>query len=161
MSIHLHFHRLLAAVAIMLTPAVVRAQTTDTGSGMVRGASSDAPVTAPAVPRGRGVPAPLPGASPIVPVAPALPVNPASTASAASAPPDAGGSSSYVLTTHDVVEVHVFQEDDLLTTARIAQDGTIKFPLVGSVQHRRQDRGRRGASHRAGNWPRITSSTRR
>ena len=45
-----------------------------------------------------------------------------------------GGAGAYLLAPQDVVEVRVFQEEDLLTTARIAQDGTIKFPLIGSVR---------------------------
>jgi polysaccharide export outer membrane protein len=42
--------------------------------------------------------------------------------------------STYVLTPNDVVEMRVYQEDDLLTKARIAQDGTVTIPLIGVVQ---------------------------
>ena len=135
MSIPRYLHLLLVAVAVALAaPAAARAQSTDIGSGMVRSTPAEnngGPVTAPAVPRSR-VPAPLPGAS----VASALPVTPAgATPPAATAvAPDTGGSSAYVLAPQDVVEVHVFQEDDLLTTARITSEGLIKFPLVGSVR---------------------------
>lgn len=40
----------------------------------------------------------------------------------------------YVLTPNDVIEMRVYQEDDLLTKARIAQDGTVTIPLIGVVQ---------------------------
>ena len=59
--------------------------------------------------------------------APALP---------ASAAPASGGSapSSYVLSPNDAVQVDVFQEDDLRTSAVISKDGTINFPLLNSVK---------------------------
>jgi len=40
----------------------------------------------------------------------------------------------YVLSPNDLVEIRVFQEDDLQTSARVAQDGTINFPLIGVVK---------------------------
>jgi polysaccharide export outer membrane protein len=40
----------------------------------------------------------------------------------------------YQLAPSDVVEIRVFQEDDLLTKTRIASDGTITFPLVGVLK---------------------------
>lgn len=40
----------------------------------------------------------------------------------------------YRLATSDTIQIHVFQEDELNTTARIARDGTIPFPLIGSIQ---------------------------
>ena len=40
----------------------------------------------------------------------------------------------YVLAPNDLVTVTVFQEDDLMTKARVGNDGTISFPLVGSVR---------------------------
>jgi protein involved in polysaccharide export with SLBB domain len=43
-------------------------------------------------------------------------------------------SHSYVLAPNDVVQIKVYQEDDLETKARIGQDGTISFPLIGVVQ---------------------------
>jgi polysaccharide export outer membrane protein len=45
----------------------------------------------------------------------------------------ADASDSYVLTPNDVVEIKVFQEDDLESKLRVAQNGTINFPLVGMV----------------------------
>lgn len=44
-----------------------------------------------------------------------------------------GKSPTYVLTPNDMVHVKVYQEDDLETTARVGQDGTISFPLIGVV----------------------------
>jgi len=41
---------------------------------------------------------------------------------------------SYVLSPNDVVQIKVYQEDDLETKARIGQDGAIAFPLLGVVQ---------------------------
>jgi protein involved in polysaccharide export with SLBB domain len=41
--------------------------------------------------------------------------------------------SNYKITPGDVVEVRVFREDDLLTTTRVTDDGTIGFPLIGTV----------------------------
>lgn len=43
-------------------------------------------------------------------------------------------SSSYVLTPNDTVQVDVFQEDDLRTAALISKEGTINFPLIGTVK---------------------------
>jgi protein involved in polysaccharide export with SLBB domain len=43
-------------------------------------------------------------------------------------------SPTYVLTPNDVVQIKVYQEDDLETKARVGQDGTISFPLIGVVQ---------------------------
>ena len=40
---------------------------------------------------------------------------------------------SYQLSPHEVVKITVFQEDDLTATARIAEDGTVQLPLIGSV----------------------------
>jgi len=42
-------------------------------------------------------------------------------------------SPTYVLAPNDVVQINVYQEDDLETKARIGQDGTISFPLIGVV----------------------------
>jgi len=42
-------------------------------------------------------------------------------------------SQTYTLAPNDVVQIKVYQEDDLETTARIGQDGTISFPLIGVV----------------------------
>ena len=40
---------------------------------------------------------------------------------------------SYRLSPNEVIKVTVFQEDDLNTTTRIAEDGTVQLPLIGSV----------------------------
>src|SRR5882762_9781183 len=42
-------------------------------------------------------------------------------------------SKTYMLAPNDVVDIKVYQEDDLETKARIGQDGTISFPLIGIV----------------------------
>ena len=58
--------------------------------------------------------------------APAAPV--------AAAPAGAAAPASYVLSPNDAVQIEVFQEDDLRTSAVISRDGTINFPLLGSVK---------------------------
>jgi len=40
----------------------------------------------------------------------------------------------YILRQGDVVQVKVYQEDDLTSISRIGKDGTIAMPLLGSVQ---------------------------
>jgi polysaccharide export outer membrane protein len=40
----------------------------------------------------------------------------------------------YVLTPNDVIDVKVYQEDDLETRGRVAKDGTLTLPLVGVVK---------------------------
>lgn len=40
----------------------------------------------------------------------------------------------YRLSARDVVQIKVFGESDLSTTARISKDGCITFPLIGSVR---------------------------
>jgi polysaccharide export outer membrane protein len=47
--------------------------------------------------------------------------------------PDSVGSTDYRLVPNDVVQIKVFQEDDLDSMLRISKDGTITFPLIGSV----------------------------
>ena len=42
-------------------------------------------------------------------------------------------SSAYRLCGNDLVQIRVFQEDELDTSARIAKDGSITFPMIGSV----------------------------
>jgi polysaccharide export outer membrane protein len=39
----------------------------------------------------------------------------------------------YVLSPNDVVQVRVYQEDDLETKMRIGKDGTTSFPLIGVI----------------------------
>ncbi len=43
-------------------------------------------------------------------------------------------SKSYVLAPNDLVEIKVYQEEDLLTRTRIAQDGTVAMPLIDTVK---------------------------
>jgi polysaccharide export outer membrane protein len=62
----------------------------------------------------------------------------ATTAMSSSGPgtgaaPSAENNFSYALLPEDVITVKVFQEDDLLTTARISKDGLITFPLIGAI----------------------------
>ena len=45
----------------------------------------------------------------------------------------ADAADSYVLAPNDVLEIKVFQEDDLESKLRVAQNGTINFPLIGTV----------------------------
>src|SRR5438105_12094566 len=40
---------------------------------------------------------------------------------------------SYILAPNDLVDIKVFQEDDLEAKLRISKDGTITFPLIGQV----------------------------
>ena len=41
--------------------------------------------------------------------------------------------SGYRLTSGDLIQIQVFQEDELHTTARVGKDGRITFPLLGGV----------------------------
>src|SRR5438034_3423388 len=41
---------------------------------------------------------------------------------------------SYTLSPSDVLQVKVYQEDDLETKVRIARDGTTSFPLIGVIK---------------------------
>ena len=43
-------------------------------------------------------------------------------------------SGNYRIAEHDVLQFKVYQEADLDTTARVSKDGTIAFPLIGTVQ---------------------------
>ncbi len=43
-------------------------------------------------------------------------------------------SPSYILSPNDQVQIEVFQEDELRTTALITSEGTIAVPLVGTVK---------------------------
>src|SRR5688572_28277812 len=40
----------------------------------------------------------------------------------------------YVLSAQDVVEITVFQEEELGVKARIGEDGTVAMPLIGAVR---------------------------
>jgi len=55
------------------------------------------------------------------------------TVPAAGAPPAALVSPDYVLQPYDLIQVVVFQELDLDREVRLAQDGTISLPLIGSI----------------------------
>ena len=46
----------------------------------------------------------------------------------------AGTAPDYRLSANDLIFVKVFQEDDLNSTLRVAEDGSIIFPLIGSVK---------------------------
>ena len=49
------------------------------------------------------------------------------------AAPKSPNAPSYSIGPQDVVEIKVYQEQDLDTTARISDDGKINFPLIGDV----------------------------
>ena len=53
------------------------------------------------------------------------------TASASPAP--LAAPANYVLTPNDLVEVKVFQEEDMDWTVRVTKDSTVSLPLVGSI----------------------------
>jgi len=59
--------------------------------------------------------------------APAQPVSGAQSAGAVTA-------ANYRLSANDLIYVKVYEEDDLCSTLRVAEDGTIIFPLIGSVK---------------------------
>lgn len=50
------------------------------------------------------------------------------------AKPETPTAPNYRLSADDLIHIAVFQEDDMNTTARIAEDGTIAFPLIGNVK---------------------------
>jgi len=43
-------------------------------------------------------------------------------------------STNYLLAANDVIHIKVFREEELDSTVRLAKDGTIIFPLIGSLQ---------------------------
>ncbi|MEI9894345.1 MAG: polysaccharide biosynthesis/export family protein [Chthoniobacter sp.] len=45
----------------------------------------------------------------------------------------AEGGSAYVLAPNDMIDIKVFQEDDLAASLRVSPAGTIVFPLIGTV----------------------------
>lgn len=61
---------------------------------------------------------------------------PAASSGSINRPAAAGGSNheNTVINRDDMIMVRVFQEDDLTTTARVAADGTVVMPLIGSVR---------------------------
>lgn len=54
--------------------------------------------------------------------------------SAAAAVTNAASRPEYLLVANDVVQVKVYQEDDLDAKVRVSKDGTVTLPLIGSVQ---------------------------
>ncbi|MCM8757887.1 MAG: SLBB domain-containing protein, partial [Candidatus Omnitrophica bacterium] len=44
------------------------------------------------------------------------------------------GEKDYILSKGDLIEVDVYGEPDLHTSARVSEDGTINFPLIGNVR---------------------------
>ncbi len=52
---------------------------------------------------------------------------------APASPPPSTAPANYVLCPNDLVEVKVFQEDDMDWTVRVTKDSTVNLPLVGSV----------------------------
>lgn len=66
-----------------------------------------------------------------LPIAPALAQSPAGASAPAPAPADR---SEYLIGPGDVIRVSVFQNPDLSLEARVNENGTIRFPLIGSVR---------------------------
>ena len=60
-------------------------------------------------------------------------LSPARGQQATPAAADAAAQQNYRLTPNDLVYVKVFQEDDLTSTLRIGEDGSINFPLIGNL----------------------------
>ena len=58
---------------------------------------------------------------------------PFSTAAPQKTEPARTPTAGYRLASNDTVNIQVFQEDELQTTARIGKDGSIPFPLVGTI----------------------------
>lgn len=48
--------------------------------------------------------------------------------------PTSPPASNYRLSANDLLQIKVFQEDDLDATVRISKDGTIQFPLIGGAK---------------------------
>lgn len=79
--------------------------------------------------KGRPQTAERPASAPSLSAAAALPVatpDPRSVMLRSDSP-------NYRLLPNDLVNIQVFQEDDLQSTERIARDGTISFPFIGTV----------------------------
>ena len=67
--------------------------------------------------------------------APAADAAPAASAGAPASPPTASAASGdYVLASADAVEMTVFHQPDLTTQAKIANDGSVQFPLIGEMK---------------------------
>jgi polysaccharide export outer membrane protein len=56
-----------------------------------------------------------------------------STQSQAQTNQSSSDSSTYILSPNDVVQIRIYQEEDLETKSRISKDGTITFPLIGLI----------------------------
>ena len=85
----------------------------------------------PRVPATRSVPAaPAPAVDGAVASSSTAPTGAPLTANPAAAA--AGGD--YILASADAVEMSVFHQPDLTTQARIANDGSVQFPLIGEVK---------------------------
>ena len=63
----------------------------------------------------------------------ALPAPAQDPAGAPAAEPIAADSTDYRLVPNDVIQIKVFQETDLDSMLRVSKEGTITFPLIGSV----------------------------
>lgn len=75
------------------------------------------------------VPAVSRGQQPATPTRPRPVVAPVNT----SALPTGGLPANYVLSPNDLVQVKVFQEDDMDWTVRVTKDGNVSLPLVGVI----------------------------
>ena len=64
---------------------------------------------------------------------PAAVLEKAPSASAVVAPAGPGSAPNYVLAPNDLLEIKVFQEAELDTTARISADGKLNLPLIGEL----------------------------
>jgi protein involved in polysaccharide export with SLBB domain len=56
------------------------------------------------------------------------------TAAVAAGAEAGSNASNHVLSTNDRIEIRVYQEDDLTGQYRIAEDGTVNFPLTGTIR---------------------------
>ncbi len=95
-------------------------------------ASAQNPIPPPP-PRATGARAPVttaPGPGATEPAAPAA----AAAGTTGQAATASAASGDYVLSAADAVEMTVFHQPDLTTQAKIANDGTVQFPLIGEVK---------------------------
>jgi len=63
-----------------------------------------------------------------------LPVPPRPNAPGTAPAAIKAASTNYLLSANDVIHIKVYREEELDTTVRLAKDGTIIFPLIGSLQ---------------------------
>lgn len=85
------------------------------------------------------------GAAILLLVHPAASQAPAGQPAPVAAAVDATPGNNYILQPNDLIEILVFQEDDMNRRLRVAKDGSINLPLIGGVQA-----GRRTADELAG-----------